>query len=186
MFSTGIALAQYSKSDIFEIGGNISYSSDNQEAKLGGTKLGNINSVKTKLEPMIGYFVANSVELMFGMSYNTTSTEFVPVTGSSFKATTNSMIYFLGPMYVFKGKSTFPYAGPVFGSGSVTVDDGNTSTISISLYGLQGGLKVKIAEGTLLNFLVNYMQVSGSQSGSTSSDITGTGLNFGIGLSIYK
>jgi len=148
---TSISFSQnFATKGTIEAGGSIGFSSTT--AVYDGQSSSDALSTFT-VQPYIGYFVLNSIEL--GIVPTFISQSLGDVSQSTFA------IYF-APAFNFDLKSNlYPFIEGRIGYGTSSYDNGTVnSSASGMAWGLKGGVKVKIGNSSLFNVAVSYDQLT--------------------------
>lgn len=170
------ANAQYTKKGVVELGGTAGFSS---ETPVYDGETGDATTT-ISFEPNAGYFITNNIELILALIYQSTT---YPNDDS------HSMLGVVaGPGYVFDLQSKiFPYIYGMIGYNSSTFspDEGDEVTSSGLLYGAQGGIKILMGENGLLNFGVQYLQITSEPEDWDGDRVGSNNLQIMAGFTIF-
>jgi len=151
---TSISFSQnFATKGTIEAGGSIGFSSTTTVSNGESSD----NSTSTfRVEPYVGYFVINSLELGIVPSFTTSS--FGDNSSTSFGA-------YFAPAWNFNLKSNlFPFLEGRIGYNTSSYDDGDSDTEDLSYsgiaWGVKGGVKVKLGNSGLFNVAVSYDQIT--------------------------
>lgn len=152
---TSLSFSQnFATKGTIELGGSLGFSSST------GVYDGNTADKATTtfmVEPYVGYFVINNLELGLIPSFSTTSY-------SRDQSITSFGVYF-APAWNFDLKSNlFPFIEGRVGYNTSSYDDGNALTDDPSssglAWGFRGGVKVQVGNSALVNLALSYDQVT--------------------------
>jgi len=136
-----------------ELGGSISFQS------LTTVSNGNTGDATTifAIAPYIGYFVTDGFEI----GLNPLGFTSMSYSGSSVK----EIMIFVAPSYNFKTEGiVYPFVEALLGYTSVS----NGSSESGFSWGGRGGVKIAVTDKCLLNFGIQYVQITLNPSGTTN------------------
>lgn len=136
-----------------ELGGSIGFSSTTYVSN--GESSDNSYS-NFSIDPYIGYFVINSLELGLIPSFSNSS--------YGDNSTTSFGVYF-APAWNFDLRSNlYPFIEGRIGYNTSSYDDGDSETDDPSssglAWGLRGGVKVQVGNSSLVNFALTYDQIT--------------------------
>jgi len=168
MFVAGTAFAQdYATKGLLEFGVSEQY-----------------GDVITNLVPEVHYFVADNISLGGQLNNFATKTGNVERTGTEI---------LLNPRYVanIESENIYPFGGLLLGISKDTYENTNTNykdETSITKFGVEAGIKIKVTESGMLNFGLRYLTSSGTEkvTGFTDVDSDASNLNLRIGFTFYK
>ncbi len=148
---------EYATKGVFELGGDIGYSS------YTGVNAGQTSSTtytNFSLTPSVGYFVTDGLQLAIDPFSLSVSSH----TGAS---TSPSEIHIMGGLgYAFKTQgSAYPFIQGL--AGYSTYSSGGTSASGFS-WGVKGGVKVVLASHVIFQAGLQYLQITENPSGATS------------------
>ncbi|MBE0539708.1 MAG: outer membrane beta-barrel protein [Ignavibacterium sp.] len=136
-----------------ELGGSLGFSSTTMVYDGNSSD----NSVSTfSIEPYVGYFVINSLELGLIPSFSTSS--------YGDQSSTSFGVYF-APAWNFDLRSNlYPFIEGRIGYNTSSYDDGNSETNDPSssglAWGFRGGVKVQVGNSSLVNIALSYDQMT--------------------------
>lgn len=136
-----------------ELGGSLGFSSTTMVYDGNSAD----NSISTfSIEPYVGYFVINSLELGLIPSFSTQS--------YGDQSSTSFGVYF-APAWNFDLKSNlYPFIEGRIGYNTSSYDDGNSETDDPSssglAWGFRGGVKVQVGNSALVNIALSYDQIT--------------------------
>jgi hypothetical protein len=171
LLSFSLNAQNFAKKGVIELGGSAGFSSIT--SVFNGESAENSTSV-FMIEPYVGYFIMNGLELGLIPSFSTYS--------HGDASQTDFGIYF-APAYNFDLKSSlYPFIEGRIGYNTSSYDDGNSETEDASsgglAWGLRGGVKVQLGNSALLNFALAYNQITmnpenwdGDRNGYNSFDV---------------
>lgn len=171
LLSFSLNAQNFAKKGVIEMGGSAGFSSIT--SVFNGESAENSTSV-FMIEPYVGYFIMNGLELGLIPSFSTYS--------HGDASQTSFGVYF-APAYNFDLKSSlYPFIEGRIGYNTSSYDDGNSLTEDASssglAWGLRGGVKVQLGNSALLNFALAYNQITmnpenwdGDRNGQNSFDV---------------
>ena len=148
---------EYATKGVFELGGDIGYSS---YTSVTAGQTSSTTYTSFSLTPSIGYFVTDGLQLALDPFSLSVSSH----TGASSSPTEIHIMGGLG--YAFKTQgSAYPFIQGL--AGYSTYSSGSTSLNGFS-WGAKGGVKIVIASHAIFQAGVQYLQITENPSGATS------------------
>ncbi len=155
LFVSTISLSaqNFATKGTIELGGSIGFSNTTMVSNGESAE----NSITNfSLEPYVGYFVINSLELGIIPSFSSTS--------YGDQSSTSFGVYF-APAWNFDLKSNlFPFIEGRIGYNTSSYDDGDSVTDDPSTsglaWGLRGGVKIKVGNSALVGIALSYDEIT--------------------------
>lgn len=151
---TSLSFSQnFATKGTIEAGGSLGFSST---TSVSNGQTADNSSTTFRIEPYIGYFITNGLELGIVPSFSTSS--FGDNSSTSFGG-------YFAPAWNFDLRSNlFPFIEGRIGYNTYSYDDGNSATDDPSYsgiaWGVRGGVKVKLGNSGLFNVSLSYDQMT--------------------------
>lgn len=148
-----ISAQDFSTKGTIELGGNVGFSSTTYVSN-GQSSTNSLTNFS--IDPYVGYFVINNLELGLVPSFSTSK--------YGDQSSTSFSVYF-APAWNFDLKSTlFPFVEGRIGYNTSSYDDGNSFTTDPSssglAWGFRGGVKAQVGSNALVNIALSYDQIT--------------------------
>ncbi|PKM93048.1 MAG: hypothetical protein CVU80_00155 [Elusimicrobia bacterium HGW-Elusimicrobia-4] len=163
---------KYATQGVVELGGTAGFSSISTKLDVEGAE--SVTTTTLSLAPEVGYFVADNISLGAVLNIASVNVEYADA------YTTTGIL--LAPTYVFKGESAYPFVGLLLGLSSSKAGD---YTENSTIYGLRGGVKVKLGGNGLLNLGLSYTAGSESDNDEPSNKYNLGIIRLNAGFSLY-
>ncbi len=179
---------EFVEAGTFTFGGNLAFASLTTEPEEGD---GSTTDTTFAIQPRIGYFVMPNLELGLGLGYQSVSSEIDPGAGDTTESGASGFNIGAGLAYYFnflERNALFPYIGFAVDYATMSPDEGDASTSTISILpGVGLALAIGSRTGGFMKLGIDYAYRMNTFDPGEGDEIESTtsGVQVGLGFGLY-